>query len=82
MIKRSMVLLLDIPGPGSGLITSFSYHAKKWKICFTHSVCALVDMWGGCCFRRTFALVTNGMSEYQRDGNNANSALLVGGHPG
>jgi uncharacterized FAD-dependent dehydrogenase len=55
------------------------YHSKNGRSAYTFCMCP-----GGlvvAAASEEYCLVTNGMSEYKRDGKNANSALLVGISP-
>lgn len=56
-----------------------SYHSKTGRSAYTFCMCP-----GGyvvAAASEELCVVTNGMSEYKRDGDNANSALLVGVKP-
>lgn len=56
-----------------------SYHSKNGRSAYTFCMCP-----GGyvvAAASENNCIVTNGMSEYKRDGSNANSALLVGVKP-
>lgn len=63
--------------PGLGAADyKLSYHAKNGRSAYTFCMCP-----GGyvvAAASEAHGVVTNGMSEYKRDGSNANSALLVG----
>jgi len=66
--------------PGLGAADyKLAYHSKTGRSAYTFCMCP-----GGyvvAAASEELSVVTNGMSEYQRDGNNANSALLVGVTP-
>ncbi|NPV89237.1 MAG: hypothetical protein HPY50_00495 [Firmicutes bacterium] len=66
--------------PGLGAADyKLAYHAKGGRSAYTFCMCP-----GGyvvAAASEEHCLVTNGMSEYKRDGQNANSALLVGVTP-
>ncbi len=63
--------------PGLGAADyKLSYHSSSGRTCYTFCMCP-----GGyvvAAASEQNRVVTNGMSEYKRDGKNANSALLVG----
>lgn len=66
--------------PGLGAADyKLAYHAKNGRSAYTFCMCP-----GGyvvAAASEEHCLVTNGMSEYKRDGSNANAALLVGVTP-
>lgn len=66
--------------PGLGAADyKLSYHSKSGRSCYTFCMCP-----GGfvvAAESEENGVVTNGMSEYKRDGENANSAVLVGISP-
>lgn len=51
------------------------YHAKNGRVCYTFCMCPGGQVMASSSEENT--VVTNGMSKYKRDGQNANSALLV-----
>ncbi|MEN6461177.1 MAG: FAD-dependent protein [Syntrophomonas sp.] len=66
--------------PGLGAADyKLAYHSKSGRSAYTFCMCPGGYVVAAASEER--CLVTNGMSEYMRDGNNANSALLVGVTP-
>ncbi len=66
--------------PGLGAADyKLAYHAKKGRSAYTFCMCPGGYVVGATSEER--CVVTNGMSEYRRDGRNANAALLVGVTP-
>ena len=51
------------------------YHAKNGRVCYTFCMCPGGQVMASSSDENT--IVTNGMSKFKRDGENANSALLV-----
>ena len=51
------------------------YHAKNGRVCYTFCMCPGGQVMASSSEENT--VVTNGMSRFKRDGDNANSALLV-----
>ncbi len=51
------------------------YHAKNGRVCYTFCMCPGGQVMASSSQKET--IVTNGMSNFKRDGKNANSALLV-----
>ena len=51
------------------------YHAKNGRVCYTFCMCPGGQVMASSSDENT--VVTNGMSKFKRDGENANSALLV-----
>ncbi len=66
--------------PGLGAADyKLAYHAKNGRSAYTFCMCPGGYVVGAASEER--CVVTNGMSEYRRDGRNANAALLVGVAP-